>query len=59
MHDDEREYLDFLTQLIHEHQREETRRQIDELFSYSVGLDCKSLDLRPPPTGGPPRSEGR
>jgi hypothetical protein len=32
MYDDEREYLDFLTQLIHEHQHEETLRQIDELF---------------------------
>jgi hypothetical protein len=32
MDDDEREYLDFLTRLIHEHQHEETRQQIDKLF---------------------------
>jgi hypothetical protein len=31
MDDDEREYLDFLTQLIREHQHEETRQQIDKL----------------------------
>ena len=35
--DHEREYLDFLTQLIYEHHHEETRRQIDELFR-RVGL---------------------
>jgi hypothetical protein len=32
MYDDEREYLDFLTQLIYEHHHEETWRQIAELF---------------------------
>jgi hypothetical protein len=32
MYDDEREYLDFLTQLIHQDNHEETRRRIDELF---------------------------
>jgi len=37
MDDHEREYLDFLTQLIYEHHHEETRRQIDELFR-RVGL---------------------
>jgi len=32
MDDEEREYLDFLTQLIREHHHEETREQINELF---------------------------
>ena len=32
MNNDEREYLDLLTEMIHEHHHEETRRQIDELF---------------------------
>jgi hypothetical protein len=32
MEDNEREYLDSLTQLVHEHQHEETRQQIDDLF---------------------------
>jgi hypothetical protein len=32
MCDDEREYLDFLTQLIHELHHRETRQQIDELL---------------------------
>jgi len=32
MDDDERKYLDLLTEMIQEHHHEETRRQIDELF---------------------------
>ena len=32
MEDKDREYLDALTRVVHEHQHEETRQQIDELF---------------------------
>ena len=70
MHDsDEREHLDFLTHLIHEHHHEETRQHIDELFRRPnlnrlsgqtrislSGRDKQASAPRPKyPTGGPSR----